>query len=287
MHSTIPAKSPRSQDRSALRSQSGCGLIPVPIRKSPWASLVIPLLVAGLLSYARQSLSQTPSGAPASPTTTAHPSHKPSHARPSAAHPLDQPTAPATPALPQPEVPKWPVNEKADPASVVWDSHGLKIDATNSSLQQILADVSTETGAQVEGLDNDQRIFGSFGPGSARDVLAQLLEGSGYNFLMIGDQGQGTPRQIVLSARTTANSQQTAKPATPSDDDEVDEQPQQPQQPEGVPNRPGFPPRTQLDMQQREQMRLQQQQQQQGQQPGQPPNQQPVQPQQPATPPNQ
>jgi hypothetical protein len=179
------------------------------------------------------------------------------------------------------------VNEKADPAAVVWDSHGLRIDATNSSLQQILTDVSTETGAKVEGLDNDQRIFGTFGPGTAREVIAQLLEGSGYNFLMIGDQGQGTPRQIVLSARTAANPQ-AAKPATPSDDDEVDEQPQQPQPqqpqaPDGGPIRPGFPPRTpqQIEMQREQQLRLQQQQQQQGQQPGQPPNQQPV------TPPNQ
>jgi hypothetical protein len=165
----------------------------------------------------------------------------------------------------------------------VWDSHGLRIDATNSSLQQILADVSTETGAKVEGLDNDQRIFGTFGPGTARDVLGQLLEGSGYNFLMIGDQGQGTPREIVLSTRTSG-SPQAAKPSTPSDDDEVDEQPQQPQQPEGVPNRQIFPPRAPMDIQQREQqLRLQQQQQQlqQGQQPGQPPTQQPV------TPPNQ
>jgi hypothetical protein len=185
------------------------------------------------------------------------------------------------PTPPQPELPKWPVNEKADPASVVWDSHGLRIEANNASLQQILNDVSTDTGAKVEGFDSDQRIFGTFGPGSAREVLGQLLEGSGYNFLLIGDQGQGTPRQIVLSARTAANPQ-AAKPATPSDDDEVDEQPQQPQQPEGGPIRPGFPPRTpqQIEMQQREQQ-LRMQQQQQGQQPGQPPNQQPV------TPPNQ
>jgi hypothetical protein len=162
----------------------------------------------------------------------------------------------------------------------VWDSHGLKIDATNSSLEQILTDVSAETGAKVEGLDNDQRIFGTFGPGATRDVLRQLLEGSGYNFLMIGDQGQGTPREIVLSARSTSIPQQGAKPPSPSEDDEVDEQPQQPQPPEGFPpNRPGFPLRG-------PQQRMQQMQQQ-GQQPDTQPNQQPGQPvnQQPGDPP--
>jgi hypothetical protein len=208
--------------------------------------------------------------------------HKPNHvhAKPSAAHAVEPPPTPAPPTPPQPEIPKWPVNEKADPASVVWDSNGLRIDATNSSLEQILSDVSADTGAKVEGMDNDQRIFGIFGPGSAREVLAQLLEGSGYNFLMIGDQGQGTPRQIVLSVRTAANPSQAAKTTSPSDEDEADEQPQQPQPPESFPNRPGFPPRAL-------QQRLQQQQQQ-GQQPGEPPNQQPGQPpfQQPGAPPN-
>jgi hypothetical protein len=195
------------------------------------------------------------------------------HARPSAAHPAELQVVSPPVAPPEPEIPKWPVNEKADPASVVWDSHGLKIDATNSSLEQILNDVSAETGARVEGMDSDQRIFGTFGPGTTREVLRELLEGSGYNFLLIGDQGQGTPREIVLSARTTANPQQGAKPASPSDDDEVDEQPQPPQQPEGFPppNRAGFPRGPQQRM-------LQQQQMQQGQQPGEPPNPQPGQP---------
>ena len=98
-------------------------------------------------------------------------------------------------------MPHWPLNDRPAEAFVVWDSHGLRINATNSSLQQILKDVSTATGTKVEGLTTDQRVFGNYGPGQARDVLSQLLQGSGYNVLMIGDQGQGVPRQILLSAR--------------------------------------------------------------------------------------
>ena len=60
---------------------------------------------------------------------------------------------------------------------MVWDSQGLKIDASNSSLAQILKDVATATGARWQGLEQDQRIFGSYGPGPARDVLTQLLDG--------------------------------------------------------------------------------------------------------------
>ena len=55
---------------------------------------------------------------------------------------------------------------------MVWDSQGLRIEARNSSLQQILNDVSTATGAKVDGLGTDERVFGIYGPGQARDVLA-------------------------------------------------------------------------------------------------------------------
>jgi hypothetical protein len=131
-------------------------------------------------------------------------------------------------------------------ASVTWDSQGLRIEATNSSLQQILNDVSAATGAKVEGLSSDERIFGAYGPGRARDVLSSLLHGSGYNVIMIGDQGQGAPRQIVLSSRhgAVAPSPSAAQGGADSGDDDaadndVDEQPQAPSPP---PVRPGFAP---------------------------------------------
>jgi hypothetical protein len=244
------------------------------------ARLALPLLIAVALVFSGSLAAQQ--AAPSQTPQTAQPVHKHAHARPSAAHPADPTPTPVPLAPPQPELPKWPVNEKADQASVVWDSHGLRIDATNSSLEQILTDVSTETGAKVEGLDNDQRIFGSFGPGTAREVLRQLLDGSGYNFLLIGDQGQGTPREIVLSTRSSTNSQPGAKSPSSTEEDE-DEQPQPQPPPDGFPNRAGFPPRSPQAMERLQRIQ-QQQQQQQGQQPGEPPNQQPV--QQPTTPPN-
>ena len=87
-------------------------------------------------------------------------------------------------------MPNWPVNDKPSPASVVWDATGLRINASNSSLQQILNEVSTDTGTKVEGFGADQRVYGSYGPGQARDVLSQLLQGSGYNVLLAGDLGR-------------------------------------------------------------------------------------------------
>jgi hypothetical protein len=239
-------------------------------------------------------LAAHPLAAPAQQTAApSAPAHKALHAhtRPGAAPPLTAPTAaaPAPAAVAAPEAPHWPANDSPVPASVVWDSQGLRIDAENSSLQQIMKDFSTATGAQVDGLAADERVFGSYGPGQARDVLSELLQGSGYNVIMIGDQGQGAPRQIVLSARQATGAQpaSAAGPASSADDDaEADEPPQPPQIPP-LPFRPGFPPgglpRTpqqiniqeqQMREQQMRQQQLQQQQlqqQQQTQPPGSPP----------------
>ncbi len=158
----------------------------------------------------------------------AHPRKHPAAVQPAA--PPPQPVAVAAPP-PAPELPKWPVNEKPADATVTWDSQGLRIDAANSSLHQILKDFCVATGAKVEGLTADQRVFGVYGPGQARDVLTALLEGSGYNLLMVGDQGQGAPREIVLSPRQAATttgqpsaSSASAKPA--EDEPDIDDQPQ-------------------------------------------------------------
>jgi len=56
-------------------------------------------------------------------------------------------------------------------------------DAHNSSLSEILKNLEASSGMAVDGFDKDSRIFGVYGPGSPRDVLSDLLDGAGYNFL--------------------------------------------------------------------------------------------------------
>jgi hypothetical protein len=207
------------------------------------------------------------------------------HIKPSAVHPL-APAPEVTYAPLMPPAPVWPANDQPVQASIIWDSKGLLIDAKNSSLEQILNDVSTATGTQVEGLDTDERVFGVYGPGQARDVLSDLLHGSSYNVMMIGDQGQGTPRRILLSVRHAGD----AHPATPNrqtstqaDDEPEPEEPQPGPQPPPPPNRnvfspigpggtPGASPRTPQQVMEELQQRQQNQQNQQ-------PNQQPANPQ--------
>jgi hypothetical protein len=220
-------------------------------------------LLAAALCGAQMLHAQTPAAAdqPAKPhkAKAAHPHKQPVAAPAPAPAPPPVPT-PATP--PAPELPKWPANEKPVPAAITWDSQGLLIDAANSSLEQILMEVSTLTGAKLEGFDADQRVFGAFGPGPARDVLSQLLLGSGYNVVMIGDQGQGTPRRIVLSFRHGGGTTPAATPAPASSEEDADTEEQPQQQPQNPPpTRPGFPPGGRTPQQMQEMQRQQQMQQ--------------------------
>ena len=239
-----------------------------PLCVRPGLAAASALLAVPMFLAAQAPGAITPSRPVAAPTL-----HKTAPAvhgrkRAAAAHAVkaaaEAPVTPQTPATPP--APVWPMNEKANEASITWDSHGLRIMASNSSLKQILSDVTTATGTTIDGLNTDQRIFGSYGPGEPREVLSQLLRGSGYNVLMIGDQGQGVPRHVVLStARVTdaagAHSQQAAGGEEDSDTADDQQQPQPPQQmPPNLNNgyNPGAAPRTpqqiMQEMQQRQQM---------------------------------
>jgi hypothetical protein len=193
-----------------------------------------------------------------------------SHANVAAA----QPAAPVAVAPPDPPPPDWPANDQPSEATVTWDSHGLRVVAANSSLSQIMKAISTQTGATLEGFGKDERVFGIYGPGTARDVIRQLLDGSGYNVLMVGDQGQGTPRQIILTAQSGASpTGPKAGNQNPNEEDnEAEEQaqepepppPPQPQPPAPSSAAPGVPVRSQqqiIDQMQERQRQIQQQQQ--------------------------
>src|ERR1700722_19490665 len=77
-----------------------------------------------------------------------------------------------------PQAPASSASQSPDPAKVSWDGRSLEIEASNSSLNQILHQVAAATGARLQGLTQDQRVFGRYGPGPGRDVLWKLLDGS-------------------------------------------------------------------------------------------------------------
>jgi len=208
------------------------------------ALLVVPAILCGKNLPAQNNASQ--SAMPAQPKKAAAKPSQPH--RGAAAHAVSIESQPALEAAPPPaaSAPIWPANQPPNQAKVSWDSRGLEIEASNSSLDQILQEAAVDTGAKFEGLTDDQRIFdqrifGTYGPGPARDVLSKLLDGSGYNVLMIGGRDAGAPLEIVLTVNSAASPQAAANNrnrSSPADDGAAD--PPEPETPPPPPMKTPF-----------------------------------------------
>jgi hypothetical protein len=158
---------------------------------------------------------QQPNPAPATATSPAkQPNPAPAasatlvkHHKKSAVKPVEPPPPP------QPTVAPSRFQEPAMPPVVTAGKNQLMVKADNSSLSQILRQVSSQTGMKLDGMSGDERVFGSFGPGAPREVLTSLLDGTGYNMMMVGDLPNGAPRELLLSRRASADGAPAAPPA--------------------------------------------------------------------------
>ncbi len=142
------------------------------------------------------------------PGTFPHAHHQHSQATVPASTPATAPAAaPVAAPVVTPTTAPSLLDQPAQPAKVSLDAGHLAIQANNSNLSDILRQVSTASGMTVDGLgqdDRSQRIFGSYGPGDPHTVLSALLDGSGYNVMMLGETATGTPRQLTLTPRGAA-----------------------------------------------------------------------------------
>ncbi len=108
-----------------------------------------------------------------------------------------------------------------DAPVVTYRDGQLTIDAENSTLAAVLELVAEKTGAVIEvppgsGLE---RIVEHTGPGRAEDVLARLLNGSPFDFVIVGSpQPPHDPMQVLLSLHgpDTPASLPPQLPKTPS-----------------------------------------------------------------------
>ena len=110
-----------------------------------------------------------------------------------------QPVVPQGP-LPQPTLDQMP----AIPPQVTYQAGQLTIQAQNSTLGDILRAVRAKTGASVDIPSNaDERVVGRLGPGPAREVLASLLNGSHFNYVMVGSATDpGAVQQVILTSKS-------------------------------------------------------------------------------------
>lgn len=169
--------------------------------------------------------------------------------------------------------PPVPADAPAHPATVSLRNGKLTVEANNSDLGQILRELAHLSGMTITGLYEGPRIFGAYGPGNSRDVLTDLLVGSGYNFLMVGGATDGPPRELLLTSKNNnaaALASVNSRPVSAADRDEVEQPASEMISPTSEPLGPGaISPTPSLDDQddntrvQRTLQRLQHQQQQQ------------------------
>jgi hypothetical protein len=86
-------------------------------------------------------------------------------------------------------------------AKVSYSDGQLAIRANDSSLNQILREISRQTGMKITGGVNDERVFGSYGPSAVDEVLTSLLAGTGSNMLLTASSANG-PGELILTPRT-------------------------------------------------------------------------------------
>jgi len=110
------------------------------------------------------------------------------------------------------------LDKPPQPASVTLSSGELAVKADNSSLSQILGQLASTSGMTINGLNKDQRVFGSYGPGTPQQVLSALLDGAGYNVMMLGISRDGAPRQLILTARSNTPTMPAQQQASQDDD---------------------------------------------------------------------
>jgi hypothetical protein len=217
-----------------------------------------------------------------------------------------QPQLPPLPSGPTGRpVPQVPLDSiKPIAPQVSFQNGQLTIDAPNSTLGDILRAVKKQTGADIEIPDAQDRVVTHLGPGPARVIVAELLNGSKFNYVLLGSPedanaltrivlvaksgsdnggpnnaespGGGPPRPGPQSARATPPPPEPEADDASDDnnnaDDNNNEQPQPAEAAEQPANQGDQPtvktPQQMLQEMQQRQMQFQQQQQQNG---GQPP----------------
>lgn len=116
-------------------------------------------------------------------------------AKPSAMVPATQPTAAQPPAAAPAALPQHH-------AEITYSNGKLTVSANNSSLNQILRDISHQTGMKITGGVTDERVFGQYGPAAPSSILATLLDGTSSNMLLVSTPGHdSTPTELILTPR--------------------------------------------------------------------------------------
>ena len=115
-----------------------------------------------------------------------------------------EPPPPPLPSGPTGPVQQMPLDAIAAMApQVSFQNNELTIVAPNSTLADILRAVRKQTGAEIDIPPAPERVVTHLGPGPAREIVAQLLNGSRFNYVLLGSPADETVlTRVVLVAKS-------------------------------------------------------------------------------------
>jgi hypothetical protein len=121
---------------------------------------------------------------------------------------VKKPPLPPLPSGPQGPVPQISLDSmQAVAPHVTYQDGQLTIVAPNSTLADILRAVHRLTGADVDiPTGTSERVVTNLGPGPAREVVSDLLNGSHFNYVLLGSPADAnTLTRVVLVAKGGAD----------------------------------------------------------------------------------
>ena len=130
-----------------------------------------------------------------------------------------QPSAPEPQPTPaQPVVPLRPSQLPSVPPRVSFQQGQLTVIAENSTLGDIFGAIRSATGIKIEtqGGPSGDRVAAKIGPAPAKEVLLSLLQGSRYDYVMLGSVAD--PEQVervILTPKSAGGTQMASAPAQP------------------------------------------------------------------------
>lgn len=108
------------------------------------------------------------------------------------------------PAPSQPVAPMTPEQLPAEPPQVSYLNGQLTIQSENATLAAILSAVRRSTGATIDvpAGSGNERVAAHYGPGPAREVISSLLQGSSFNYVILGSATRpGGIERVILTPR--------------------------------------------------------------------------------------
>jgi len=122
---------------------------------------------------------------------------------------VSEPAPAVIPVVPQVQAlqpPLRPEQMPPVPPKVIYQNGLLTVEATNSTLGDILNVIRTKAGIQFEGLQSAQdRVAAKLGPAPADTVLTALLRGSHFDYLIIGRVDRPDIVQRVILTPTSGS----------------------------------------------------------------------------------